>query len=198
MQDTYFSFLLFVIVATATPGGATTLATASGVQFGLRRSVPLMLGMASGLTALSALAASGLAALLQTMPVLSLGMKMVGTAYLIWLAYQIGSSGRPNQTSGRQAAPVSFFGALALLAVNPKSWAMVLGAAASFASLTGDPFALALIMGLTFGLSGLLSLTLWCLGGVVLSNALHTDRHWRITNFSLGLLLALSILPMWV
>jgi threonine/homoserine/homoserine lactone efflux protein len=198
LADTYFSFLLFVIVATTTPGGATTLATASGIQFGLRRSVPLLIGVAFGMMILMALAASGLATVLEKMPVLSFAMKITGTGYLLWLAYQIGSAGRPNQAPDRQHTPVGFFGAMALLAVNPKAWAMSLGAAASFTSLAEDPFSLALIMGLTFGLSGLISLTLWCLGGVVLSNALRTDRHWRITNFSLGLLLVLSILPMWM
>ena len=38
MSQTLFSLIVFVIVATITPGGATTLATASGTQFGFRRS----------------------------------------------------------------------------------------------------------------------------------------------------------------
>ncbi len=36
--------IVFVIVATVTPGGATTLAVASGAHFGYRRSLPYMAG----------------------------------------------------------------------------------------------------------------------------------------------------------
>jgi threonine/homoserine/homoserine lactone efflux protein len=40
--DSLAPLILFAAVSTVTPGGATTLATASGAQFGFRRSVPLM------------------------------------------------------------------------------------------------------------------------------------------------------------
>ena len=55
MSQTLFSLIVFVIVATITPGGATTLATASGTQFGFRRSVPLLGGIALGLASLAAI-----------------------------------------------------------------------------------------------------------------------------------------------
>ncbi len=52
--DTILPLILFVVVSTITPGGATTLATASGAQFGFRRSMPLMVGIAFGLASLAA------------------------------------------------------------------------------------------------------------------------------------------------
>ena len=45
----YLPLMLFVIVSTVTPGGATTLATASGAHFGYRRSLPMMAGIAATL-----------------------------------------------------------------------------------------------------------------------------------------------------
>ncbi|WP_164066717.1 LysE family transporter, partial [Serratia marcescens] len=72
--------------------GATTLATASGARFGLRRSVPLMAGIAFGLTCLAAAAAAGLAGLLLAAPMLQLAMKLAGSLYLFWLALAIGRS----------------------------------------------------------------------------------------------------------
>ncbi|PXW25635.1 hypothetical protein SAMN05445871_5110 [Paraburkholderia caballeronis] len=47
--------VLFVVVATATPGGATTLAAASGARFGFVRSMPLIAGGAFGLAACASL-----------------------------------------------------------------------------------------------------------------------------------------------
>ena len=50
--DAILPLVLFVVVSTITPGGATTLATASGAQFGFRRSVPLIAGIAAGLASI--------------------------------------------------------------------------------------------------------------------------------------------------
>ncbi|TGS82058.1 LysE family translocator, partial [Mesorhizobium sp. M2D.F.Ca.ET.178.01.1.1] len=49
MPETLLPLVLFALISTSTPGIATTLSTASGAQFGFRRSVPLMAGSAAGL-----------------------------------------------------------------------------------------------------------------------------------------------------
>ncbi|RKP46996.1 LysE family translocator [Trinickia fusca] len=193
-----FSLILFVIVATITPGGATTLATASGTRFGFRRSVPLMGGIALGLASLAAIAAIGLAGLLRAAPASQFAMKIAGTAYLLWLTVKIASSGSPNVNAKASQSPTSFVGGALLLWLNPKGWAMALGAAASFAALTPNPLRLAVILGAAFGVAAIVSLALWCTAGVMLSRMLRTERHWRVANVMLGLLLALSIVPIWI
>ena len=117
----------FAAVATITPGGATTLATASGARFGFRRSVPLMAGIAIGLASLAAAAAAGLAGLLLARPSLQVAMKGIGSAYLAWLAWQVGRSGPPRLGAGA-AEPTGFLGGACLLWLNPKGWAMALAA----------------------------------------------------------------------
>ncbi|WP_299619127.1 LysE family translocator [Pelagibius sp.] len=198
MSDLLASLVLFAVVATITPGGATTLATASGIQFGFRRSVPLLLGIAAGLAGLAAAAASGLAVLLQSLPMLEVTLKLAGTAYLLWLAYRIACAGAPDQGAGATAAPFGFIAGALLLLINPKAWAMVLGAVASFAALSGSPSQLALIMAATFGSAAIGSLTLWCAGGMAVARILRSERQWRLVNALLGLLLAASILPIWL
>ncbi len=198
MPEVFPSLLLFAVVATITPGGATTLATASGVRFGFQRSLPLVFGIAAGLAILAASAASGLAALLQGLPGLGLGLKLAGTAYLFWLAWRICSAGTPDDQAADAARPLGFASGAALLLVNPKAWAMVFGAAASFASLSAQPLELAVVMAGTFGAAAVGSLCLWCAGGSLLARALREDWQWRMVNITLGLLLAASVLPIWI
>ena len=198
MSDAFYSFVLFAVVATITPGGATTLATASGSQFGYVRSLPLMLGMAIGLTALVGSTATGLAALILTVPALSLGMRLVGTAYLLWLALKIAGARMPASVAAARAAPIGFAGGLMLLVVNPKAWTMAMGTAASFSELVANPLHLAALLGGTFGLAGIISLSLWCLGGALLARSLRSERQWMVLNVSLGALLALSVVPIWL
>ncbi|GGF10309.1 amino acid transporter [Aliidongia dinghuensis] len=197
MAGTILPLALFALVSTITPGGATTLATASGAQFGFRRSVPLMAGIALGLASLAAAAAAGLAGLLLAAPALELALKLAGTLYLLWLARKIGRSGPPAMKT-ELARPTGFIAGACLLWLNPKGWAMTLGAAASFAVLAANPPALALLLGTTFGLAAAFSLTLWCLAGLMLARLLRTERQWRRLNGALGLLLAASIVPMWL
>lgn len=189
--------LVFAVVATITPGGATTLATASGARFGFRRSLPLIAGMVSGLTALSAATAAGLAGLLLAIPSLQLALKAAGSAYLLWLAWKIAGSGAPGIGPGG-AAPTGFVGGLVLLAVNPKAWSMAFGAAASFSALAAEPWRLAALLASALGLSASVALTLWCLAGLVLARRLRTERQWRAVNGALGLLLATSAIPIWM
>ncbi|MFS2106731.1 LysE family translocator [Ralstonia sp. Ralssp135] len=188
--------VLFAVVSTVSPGGATTLATASGSQFGFRRSIPLMVGIAVGLASLAAGAAAGLAGLLMAAPGLLLVMKAAGSAYLLWLAWKVARSGPPNLNAAA-TVPTTLLGGACLLWLNPKGWAMALGAAASFAMLASGPLQLAALLGATFGLAALASLSLWCAAGIVLARLLKTPRQWRVLNAVLGVLLAVSIMPMW-
>ncbi|MBC8731588.1 LysE family translocator [Paraburkholderia sp. UCT2] len=188
--------LLFVAVATVTPGGATTLAAASGARFGFVRSIPLMLGIAMGLALLAALAALGLGGLLLTLPSLQTAVRTLGSAYLLWLAWRIARSGPPNASNG-PVRPVSLVNGFLLLWLNPKGWAMTVGAAASFALLANNPNRLAMLLGAAFGVTACASLALWCALGVLFARLFRTPRHWRILNLAMGLLLAASLIPTW-
>jgi threonine/homoserine/homoserine lactone efflux protein len=188
--------ILFAVAATISPGGATTLATASGARFGFTRSLPLMLGAACALAVLAAVSAAGLSGVLMASPSLQTAVKIAGTVYLLVLAWRIARSGAPNKSGGPDR-PFSFFGGAMLLLLNPKAWAMTLGAAASFASSDGGLARLALAFGASFGLGASASLVLWCAVGIVIAKVLRTPAHWRVVNVTLSALLAASIIPTW-
>jgi threonine/homoserine/homoserine lactone efflux protein len=124
-------------------------------------------------------------------------MKLAGSAYLLWLAWTVGRAGPPAPKAGTEA-PTGFLAGACLLWLNPKGWAMALGAAAAFAMLAEGPARLALLLGAVFGIAAAASLSLWCLAGLVLARLLRTERQWRAVNRGLGLLLAASVIPMWL
>lgn len=196
MLAAYAPLFLFVVVATVTPGGATTLATASGARFGFLRSVPMMLGIALGLASLAAFAALGLASVLLAMPALQTAVKATGSAYLLWLAWRIARSGPMNAGEG-PARPITLVNGVMLLWLNPKSWAMTVGAAASFALLANSPGRLALLLAASFAVAAGASLALWCALGALLARLFRTPRQWRALNLVLGLLLAGSVILTW-
>ncbi|NWC95208.1 MULTISPECIES: LysE family translocator [unclassified Pseudomonas] len=197
MFGSILPLLLFVMVATFSPGGATTLATASGANFGWVRSLPLLAGISFGLALMAVAAAGGLGSLILAAPSLQLGMKLVGSAYLLWLAWQIAKRGKPGGAAVSEK-PAGFLTGIWMLLQNPKGWAMTLSAAASFSSLTHGPASLALLLSLVFGVFSMCSLTLWCGAGLAFSRQLKSERQWRVLNRMLGALLVVSIVPIWL
>ena len=187
--------LLFVLVATVSPGGATALATASGARFGVRRSLPLMLGIAAGLATLAVAASLGLAGVLFRVPHVELVVRLLGTAYLLWLAWQTARSGPPGQAT--LAQPRRFGAGVLLLWLNPKGWAMTLSAAGTFAPSVAGPVRLAVLLGATFLVGATVSQLVWCTLGGVLGRVLTRPWHWRLLNGALALLLVASVVPLW-
>jgi threonine/homoserine/homoserine lactone efflux protein len=188
---------MFVAMATASPGGATTLATASGMHFGVRRSIPYITGIAVGLSSMAVASALGLSALLMAMPALEFSVRAIGTAYLLYLAWRVATGGAPSRTA-QTARPMSFLGAAGLAWYNPKAWAVTMGASSSFAHLTTEMASQAALMGGTFLAFAAASMALWCMMGQALGRLLKTERQWHAINITMGSLLALSIIPMWV
>jgi len=201
MSELFLSLLIFAAVATGSPGGATTLATASGAQFGLQRSLRLLAGVSLGLAMLMAVVAGGLGSLVAAWPQFQLGLRLVGSAYLLWLAWTIARQAGPDVDAGVEggaaAAPLGVAAGALLLWLNPKAWSMAVAAAGAYAGLAGNAAVLALLLGAVFGLAAAVSLTLWCTGGAWLARRLQTRRQWRALNLVLGLLLVASIVPMW-
>lgn len=198
MTDAFLALALFALVSTGSPGGATSLATASGAQFGFVRSLPLISGIALTLALLVAVSGTGLSAALLAVPSLELGMKAAGSAYLLWLALVILKAGPPQSASLADKKPIGFIGGGLLLAINPKAWAMAVGVAGSFSGISDNSYALALILGSVFAVAATVSLSFWTLAGSFLAKALTAAWQWHFFNFVMAALLVLSIASFWI
>ncbi|MES0864722.1 LysE family translocator [Ruegeria sp. SCPT10] len=198
MPDQIWALILFALIATGSPGGATALATASGARFGYRQSLPLIFGIAIALALLVAVSGTSLTAMLQSTPFLNSAIRAFGSAYLVWLALKIGLAGSPSATRLSGTKPMSFLVGSALLLVNPKAWAMAVGVASSFSNIVSDPILLGSILATVFLLCASASLSLWVLVGGVIAHSMRTDRHWHIFNGAMALLLLISILQLWI
>ena len=129
-------------------------------------------------------------------PHLELVVRIVGSAYLLWLAWGIARSGPPR--SAELAQPRRFIAGILLLWTNPKAWAMTLSAAGAFASTAGHPARLALVLGGAFLACSALSLVLWCGLGGALARVLTQPWHWTALNSTLAVLAVAAVLPLWL
>ncbi|MBY5868663.1 LysE family translocator [Rhizobium leguminosarum] len=196
MSSALLSVIGFALVATISPGGATSLATASGAQFGFRRSLPLLAGISVGLGTLVGAVAGGLGAVVFAWSPMQLLLRIIGSAYLLCLAWMISRMSAPH--AGSSSPPTGFISGFMLLWVNPKGWTMALAAAAAYADLADNPVALGLILCFVFGAAAIFSMVIWCIGGLWLARRLTQPWQWRCLNLGLAMLLALSVIPMWL
>lgn len=198
MSESIIPLIGFAVAATVSPGGATSIATASGIRFGYVRSLPLVIGMATSLAVLISVSALGLAAVILALPSLALAMKVAGSAYLAWLALLIGRAGAPDTAGKKVEQPFGAVSGMMLTLVNPKAWAMALGVAGSFAEVASDPVTLVIILAATFGGCGFIALSSWTLFGAMLARLLRTESQWRMVNAILALMLLISIATFWI
>jgi threonine/homoserine/homoserine lactone efflux protein len=120
-----YSFIMAI-----TPGPNNVMLTASGANFGFRRTVPHILGVSSGCAVQLVAVCAGLGALFTRWPVLQTALQWAGAVYLLWLGWKLVRSG---EVAAREAPqPITFLQAAAFQFVNPKAWVMSLSAVALF------------------------------------------------------------------
>lgn len=135
-----FSLTVFLFIATITPGPNNLLLTSSGANVGFKGSLRLMAGIMLGMQCVLLSSAFGVAALLIIYPALHIGLKIVGSTYLLWLAWKTATSSYQRlDIPAKTSQAVSGFQGGLLQFLNPKAWMMGLGAVGSF-SLSGDAY----------------------------------------------------------
>ncbi|APX88696.1 hypothetical protein BV394_02240 [Brevirhabdus pacifica] len=182
----------FAFVATVTPGPNNLMLMASGANYGFRRTLPHMLGIVGGVTAMALLVGAGLMALFDAMPVLGTVLQVVSVIYLLWLAARIAMAA-PVQQGEIDGRPMSFFQALAFQWVNPKAWAMCLTAVTLYA-----PDRSLVSVGIVAGAFALVSfpaISVWAWLGTVLRQWLSNATRLRVFNVSMAALLVASLYP---
>jgi len=187
------ALVTFCLVATITPGPNNMMLLSSGASFGLRRTVPHILGISAGCAVMVLIVGWSVGSVAQQLPAFYTALQIVSAAYLLWLAWRIATSDAPGQSGGR-ARPLNALEAAAFQWVNPKAWAMVLGAVTSFARperMAMDVPLIALVM-IAIGLP---CITLWAGSGSALKRFLSEPAALRTFNYGMAALLVLSIVP---
>jgi threonine/homoserine/homoserine lactone efflux protein len=182
----------FAFVTSVTPGPNNMMLLASGVNFGVRRTVPHMLGISIGHAVMVFLVGLGLAEVFKAWPPALTILKAVSVAYMLWLAWKIAHAGAPGE--GRSASrPMTFLEAAAFQWVNPKAWAMALGAVAAYVP---DPSVWAYaVVALVFACVNLPSVSVWAGAGQAVRRWLDGPGRLRAFNLGMAVLLVLSLWP---
>lgn len=193
--DSFLALLTFAFVSSITPGPNNFMLLASGVNFGFTRSIPHMLGIGVGFFILLLAVGFGLGALLVAFPALHIALKVMGGAYLLYLAWKIAMSRSMGSAKDSRAEPLTFMQAALFQWVNPKAWVIGISAMAVYTSPT-QPFWSVVIIAVAFALVNLPSISSWAAFGVALRGFLSDPVRLKWFNIAMGLALAATLWPM--
>lgn len=192
---TIFSLALYAFVMSITPGPNNVMLTSSGLLFGIRRTVPHILGIPFGVTLQLCLTGAGLGAVFAVEPRLQLVLKICGTLYLLWLAVKLWRAGDLKEPGA--ARPISFLQAAAFQFINPKAWLIAITVIATFIS-PGDHYWLQIALGcLVFTITGVPSMAVWAIFGSALKSILHDRKKLRLINRTMAGIAALTAALFW-
>ena len=195
-MDWLFPLVAFAAVSSGTPGPNNLLLWSSGASFGIRRTIPHVLGTSLGLGTMALASAAGLAALVVALPGLAIAMKVAGSLYLIYLAWQITRASALNRAT--MAQPMSLVQAAGFQVVNPKAWVFALGAVTTFRPSDVDVVLGSVDVAVVMMVVILPTAAVWAAAGDGINRLLATERSRRIVGTALGLLVAASVALVWL
>jgi len=190
--DLFLAFATFAFVSSVTPGPNNMMLLASGANFGMRRTLPHMLGIGIGFSVMILGLGLGLVALFERFPLAYDVLKGLAVVYMLWLAWKIAHASTPD-TARSGGRPLTFLQAAAFQWVNPKAWAMALTALTAYAP--GQTLAAVVLVALIFGAINLPTVSVWALMGREMRRFLTNPRRLALFNWTMAAALLLSLWP---
>ncbi len=193
-MDVFFAVLFFAFSTTITPGPNNIMMLSSGVNYGVKASLPHFFGICFGFPLMVLLVGLGFGVVFERFPQLHLWIKVAGVLYLLWLAWKIGSA-TPGSIEGSDAKPFSFLQAALFQWVNGKAWIMASGAVAAFTTVSGNAWWDVTQITAAFLIVSFPCVGVWLSFGALLRSVLNQPLYQRIFNWAMALLLVLSVAP---
>lgn len=178
-----------------TPGPNNTLSAALAANFGLKRALRFVLSVALGWGALLFVCASGLGALVVSLPPLRWAITACGVAYLFWMAWKLWHTCQMAQADTSHLNLTFWQGAM-LQFLNIKAWMLALTVVAGWLAGRADQwqrFAVVLPLLLGFALASNLSYAF--IGSLLrqwLADAAHGGRRLRWFNRGMAMILVVT------
>tara|TARA_Y100001970_G_scaffold247309_1_gene315962 strand:+ start:967 stop:1557 length:591 start_codon:yes stop_codon:yes gene_type:complete len=192
MHPEILSIALFWFVAAYTPGPNNVVASYSGFNFGISKTIPLILGVTLGFTTLIFLLTVGLINIFKLYPVIQNILRYLGTLFLIYLAYKISFS--KNTDDDKKVNPVKFIDTFLFQFINPKGVILGIIIVSTYVEI-GDNYlkyaTQVILLAFIFSSS---SITFWTFVGKFLSKFATNEKFIKYFNYAMSVLLLLSII----
>jgi len=191
MHPEIISICLFWFVTAFTPGPNNIVASYSGFNFGIKKTIPHILGVTLGFTALIISLIIGLINIFKVYPNIQEVLKYLGTLFLLYLAFKISFSSSDNSSNSEN--PVKFIETFLFQFLNPKGVIVGIIVVSTYIQVDENYVNYSLqviILALLFSIT---SITSWTLVGRFLRKFATNEKFIKYFNYVMSVLLILSI-----
>tara|TARA_B100001115_G_scaffold176784_1_gene164374 strand:- start:374 stop:964 length:591 start_codon:yes stop_codon:yes gene_type:complete len=196
MSSQLISLLFFGIAASLSPGPNNIMTSYTAFNFGIKKTVPTMLGVIIGWTLLVILLQISSAIVFQKIEVAQKIIRFFGSIYLLYMAYKISSSSiRSEKISPK---PVTFLNTFFFQFVNPKSIIIALAAISMFINPQENFIKDSIILTTIFFFMAVGSQIAWCLMGKYLRKFATSDKFIKNFNYTMSFLLIVCVILFYV
>jgi len=196
MHPEIISIALFWFVTAYTPGPNNVVASYSGFNFGIIKTIPHILGVTLGFTSLVLFLTIGLINIFKLFPIIQVVMKYLGTLFLIYLAYKIATSNTSDET--KKDNPVKFIETFFFQYLNPKGVTVAIIVVSTYVELGENYVNYATQVVLLALLFSSTSITLWTFIGKFLRKFATNEKFIKYFNYAMSSLLLLSIITFYI
>ena len=196
MHPEILSMALFWIVAAYTPGPNNVIASYSGFNFGIKKTLPHILGVAFGFTFLIFLLTIGLVNVFKIFPIIQVSLKYLGSIFLVYLAYKIYFSKIDSEKKNEN--PVKFIETFLFQFLNPKGVLIGIIIVSTYVEHGENYLKYAIQVILFAFLVSLSSITFWTFVGKYLRKFATNEKFIKYFNCVMSLLLILSIITFYI
>ena len=191
MHPELISLSLFMFVTSCSPGPNNIVASHSGFNHGIKKTIPLMLGVIFGFTFMLSLVNFGLINIFKLYPIIQKVLVLTGSAFLIYLAYKISFSKSSDENN--KLKPVNFIETFLFQFLNPKGVIVAVIAVSTYVE-TGNKFINHSIWLLTVAfLFAVISILFWTLIGKFMRKFATNDKFIKLFNYVMSALLLCCI-----
>ena len=191
MHPEIISICLFWFVTAFTPGPNNIVASYSGFNFGIKKTIPHILGVTLGFTALIISLIIGLINIFKIYPNIQEVLKYLGTLFLLYLAFKISFSSSDN--SSNSESPVKFIETFLFQFLNPKGVIVGIIVVSTYIQVDENYVNYSLQVIFLALLFSLTSITSWTLVGRFLRKFATNEKFIKYFNYAMSVLLILSI-----
>lgn len=184
----------YVFVSTFTPGPSNISSASSGVLHGYKNSLAFQGGLAAGVFLLMLLSGLVSSALLRLFPALEPVLRIVGAAYILYLAYSVLKAS--YNFSGPEARPMGFGHGLLLQVLNPKLVVYAFTLFTGFLTPLTGSFTILALASLLLAVVSFAATSLWAVFGAAIKAYLQNPRLKTIVNIVLALSLVYTAIAL--
>ena len=179
-----------------TPGPNNAVAAYSGFNFGIKKTLPLILGVGFGYTALIILINFVLISTFENYPIIQEVIRILGTFFLIYLAYKISFS--KISSDGKTENPVKFLDKFIFQFINPKGVMAGVTLSSNFVEQGENYLNHSIWVIIVCSVTAFLSITSWTFLGKFLRKFATNNNFIKRFNYAMSLLLIVCIIGFYI